>query len=156
MSLGMRRGWQLAAGLLFVICVIWGWQSVQLSLLDRLGPGPGFFPFWLSLIGAVLSAVVFGQVTLTQAVGEGVALIPRGDAAWRVLAIVLALVVVATLMEWLGFRIAMLVFIAGLLIALGERGWWALAAFAVIGSFGVYYVFNNLLDVILPVGVLGL
>lgn len=156
MSVGMRRGWQLSAGLLLVICAVWAWQSVQLSLFDRLGPGPGFFPFWLSLIGAVLSAVVLGQVTLAR--GEGVAegLVPRGAAAWRVVAILVTIAIGAALMDWLGFRLAMLVFNAALLVALGERRWWAVALFAAGGSFGVFYVFNNLLDVILPVGVLGI
>lgn len=156
MTVGMRRGWQLAAGVLFIICVIWAWQSVQLSLVDRLGPGPGFFPFWLSLIGAVLSAVVLGQVTLARGEGGGDALVPRGAAAGRIVAILAAVAVAAALMEWLGFRLTMLLFNAALLVALGERRWWATALFALGGSFGVYYVFNNLLDVILPVGVLGL
>jgi putative tricarboxylic transport membrane protein len=155
-TVGMRRGWQLAAGVLFVICLIWGWQSVQLSLMDRLGPGPGFFPFWLSLIGAVLSAIVLGQVTFARGEGAAVGLIPRGAAAWRIVAILVAVAVAAALMDWLGFRLAMLVFNAGLLLALGEQRWWAIVLFALGGSFGVYYVFNNLLDVVLPVGVLGL
>jgi putative tricarboxylic transport membrane protein len=155
-TVGMRRGWQFAAGGLFVICLVWAWQSVQLSLVDRLGPGPGFFPFWLSLLGAVLSAVVLGQVTLARGEGGGEGLLPRGAAAWRVVAILATVAVAAALMDWLGFRLAMLVFNAALLVALGERRWWAVALFALGGSFGVYYVFNNLLDVILPVGVLGI
>jgi putative tricarboxylic transport membrane protein len=155
-TVGMRRGWQLAAGILLVICLIWAWQSVQLSLVDRLGPGPGFFPFWLSLIGAVLSAVVLGQVTFTRAEGAAVGLIPRGAEAWRIIAILAAVAVAAALMDWLGFRIAMLLFNAALICALGERRWWAIALFALGGSFGVFHVFNNMLDVILPVGVFGL
>jgi putative tricarboxylic transport membrane protein len=153
---GMRRGWQLAAGVLFIVCLIWGWQSVQLSLVDRLGPGPGFFPFWLSLLGAVLSAVVLGQVTLARGEGGGERLVPRGAAAWRVIAILAAVAVAAALMDWLGFRLTMLLFNAALLAALGERRWWLMALFALAGSFGVYHVFNNLLDVILPVGALGI
>lgn len=159
MTVGMRRGWQVAAGVLLVICLIWAWESVQLSLVDKLGPGPGFFPFWLSLIGAVLSAVVLGQVTWSRtepADPEAEPLVPRGIAAARIIAILLTVALAAALMEWIGFRLAMLVFNAGLLVALGERRWWAVALFAVAGSFGVYYVFNNLLDVILPVGVFGI
>ena len=59
-------------------------------------------------------------------------------------------------MEYVGFRIAMLVFNAALVIALGDRRWWVIALFSVLGSFGVYYVFTTWLDVLLPVGELGL
>ena len=55
-------------------------------------------------------------------------------------------------MAVVGFRITMLVFNAALVIALGERRWWAIALFAVLGSFGVYYVFTTWLDVVLPTG----
>jgi putative tricarboxylic transport membrane protein len=151
----MRRGWQLAAGLLLVVSIAWAWQSVQLSLFDRLGPGPGFFPFWLSLIGAVLSAVVLIQTTLARVEGEGEPIFARGIAALRVIAILVALAVVVGLMDLLGFRLTMLLFGAGLLAALGERRWWAIAIFAAVGSFGLFYIFNNKLDVVLPTGVLG-
>ena len=155
MTRSMRRGWQLAAGVLLVVSVIWAWQSIQLSLFDRLGPGPGFFPFWLSLIGAVLAVVVLAQVTLGGVEGEGEPILPRGIPALRVLAILVALCIVAAVMTWLGFRVTMLLFAAGLLWALGERRWWAIAIYALVGSFGLYYIFNNKLDVVLPIGVLG-
>ena len=58
-------------------------------------------------------------------------------------------------MEFVGFRLAMLVFNAVLVIALGERRWWVIAVFAVLGSVGVYYVFTTWLDVLLPVGPFG-
>lgn len=155
MSTGMRRGWQIATGLMLLICVIWAWQSVQLSLFDRLGPGPGFFPFWLALLGSALAVTVFIQVSARRAEG-GETVFPRGAAAWRPAAVFLTVALAAAAMDWLGFRLAMLVFNAVLLVALGERRWWAVALFAVGGSFGVYYVFNSLLDVILPVGAFGI
>jgi len=69
---------------------------------------------------------------------------------------VLLLAAVTLVMEYVGFRLAMLVFNAALVIALGDRRWWVIALFAVLGSFGVYYVFTTWLDVLLPVGQLGL
>lgn len=155
MSTGMRRGWQIATGLMLLICVLWAWQSVQLSLFDRLGPGPGFFPFWLALLGSVLAVAVLVQVSASRAEGRET-VFPRGAAAWRPAAVLLTVAMAGALMEWLGFRLAMLSFNVVLLVALGERRWWGIALFAVGGSFGVYYVFNSLLDVILPVGVFGI
>ena len=43
----MRQGRLIATGVMLVFCVFAMWQSLLLSLTDRLGPGPGFFPFWL-------------------------------------------------------------------------------------------------------------
>jgi len=51
----MRQGRLVATGAMLAFCLFALWQSLLLSLTDRLGPGPGFFPFWLALIGIVLS-----------------------------------------------------------------------------------------------------
>jgi len=65
---------------------------------------------------------------------------------------VLLLAAAAVAMEIVGFRTAMFVFNAALVIALGERRWWLIALFAALGSFGVHYVFTTWLDVLLPDG----
>ena len=44
----MRQGRLIATGAMLVFCLFAIWQSLLLSLTDRLGPGPGFFPFWLA------------------------------------------------------------------------------------------------------------
>ena len=68
----------------------------------------------------------------------------------------IALAAAALLFEPLGFRLTMLLFIAGLLPALGARSPTAILLTAVAGSFGVFHVFLYWLKVPLPVGVLGL
>ena len=54
----MRQGRLIATGAMLVLCLFTIWQSLLLSLTDRLGPGPGFFPFWLALIGALLAVAL--------------------------------------------------------------------------------------------------
>ncbi len=156
MPRGMRRAWQIATAIMLAVCLLMVWQSLQLPLTDRLGPGPGFFPLWLSLIGAALAAALLLWASLGAVTGgEAPAILPRREGAWRIVAVLAGLALVAGLMTELGFRLSMLLFVAGLVVALGERRWWAVALFALAGSFGVYHVFNNWLDVVLPVGVLG-
>jgi hypothetical protein len=70
--------------------------------------------------------------------------------------VLFALTVAAALLEPLGFRLTMLPFIAGLLLALGARSLLAVALCAVAGSFGVFHVFYHWLKVPLPIGVLGI
>ena len=52
----MKRGWQVAVDALLAVFAFFAYESLQLSLRDALGPGPGFFPFWLGVAGAVLAA----------------------------------------------------------------------------------------------------
>ena len=59
----MRQGRLIATGAMLAFCLFALWQSLLLSLTDRLGPGPGFFPFWLALIGAIV-AEFFGSPTV--------------------------------------------------------------------------------------------
>jgi putative tricarboxylic transport membrane protein len=149
---GMRQGRLIATGAMLVFCVFAIWQSLLLSLTDRL------FPFWLGLIGAGLAAALLVS-TFREAADPSEAeirVLPHGPGAWRWLAIVAALAAAALVMDFVGFRIAMLAFNVALVVALGERRWWVIAVFAVLGSFGVYYVFTTWLDVLLPAGQIGL
>jgi len=68
-----KLGWQIACLCLLGVFVPALVTSLGYSLTDSLGPGPGFFPFWLSLIGAVLSAAMLAQVTLAKT-DEGIAI----------------------------------------------------------------------------------
>lgn len=150
----MRQGRLIATGAMLALCLLALWQSLLLPLTDRLGPGPGFFPFWLSLVGIVLAvALLLGifrePVDPAQA---DTRILPHGVGGRRALAIVVLLAAATLAMGVVGFRPTMLVFNAVLVIALGERRWWAIAVFAVLGSWGVHYVFTNWLDVLLPAG----
>jgi putative tricarboxylic transport membrane protein len=152
---GARQGWLVASGIMLALCLLAVWQSSLLALSDKLGPGPGFFPFWLSLIGAGFSlALLVGVWRTADQPGEPI--LPDGYGARRIAAIIGILAVATLLMELLGFQLAMLAFNVALLVALGERRWLAIAVFAVAGSVGVYQVFTRWLDVLLPTGQLGL
>jgi len=70
--------------------------------------------------------------------------------------VLVALIAAAAALEPLGFRLTMLVFIPGLLVALGARSWIAIAICAVAGSFGVFHVFFYWLKVPLPIGEFGI
>ena len=157
MSPDIRRGWLIATGVMLALCLFAVWQSLLLPLSDKLGPGPGFFPFWLSLLGAGFSAALLIRLVRTPAVDDPAAepILPQSYGTKRIAAIMGALAVTTLLMELVGFQLAMLAFNAALVIALGERRWIVIALFAVAGSFGVHYVFTTWLDILLPAGLLG-
>jgi putative tricarboxylic transport membrane protein len=143
----MKRAWQAALAVLLLVFAFFAFESLRLSLRDALGPGPGFFPFWLSVAGGFLGLVLLVQIA-------------RGTFAFepqhlkfelRPVALVLAGLIVATvLLEAVGFRLAMLALLPYLLLVLGVRNWFALALFSLGGSFGVYHLFTALLKVQLP------
>ena len=62
----MKRAWQITGTTFAILFAAWAEQSWRLSLTDSLGPGPGFFPFWLSLIGLVLSVALVVRVGRAQ------------------------------------------------------------------------------------------
>ena len=162
----MVQGWRVAAACLIALFGFTLVMSLEYSLFDDLGPGSDFFPFWLSVVGLALSALLLAQTFGRSPAGaetanaqdaqEPAAVLPDRDAVRRLVPIVLALVAVSLLLEPLGFRLTMLLFIACLLAALGARSAVAVGAMAVLGSFGVFHVFYYWLKVPLPIGSLGI
>ena len=148
----MKRGWQVAAGVLLALFAVFAFEAYQLKLSDTLGPGPGFFPFWLGALGGGLAVLLLLELRLNRVdIGEQPLAFDRSGV--RSIMIVLAALVVATaLLDVLGFRLSMLLLIAGLLVVLGARSRLAIAICAVAGSFGVYHVFFDVLKVPLPAG----
>src|SRR5262249_61308929 len=78
----MKRGWQVAAAALLAIFAFFAYESLQLSLRDALGPGPGFFPFWLSVIGGALTVILLVQLGRNTVGIEAAALTFNRPAAW--------------------------------------------------------------------------
>ena len=151
----MKRGWQLAAALLLATFAYFAFESFQLSLRDALGPGPGFFPFWLGVLGAALAVVLLVQVHLNR-VDLGTEALAFDRAGVRGVVLVLGGLIAATaLLDVIGFRFAMLFLIVYLLVVLGARSRVAIAICALAGSFGVFHVFFDLLKVPLPAGIFG-
>lgn len=157
MSITMRRGWLIATLVMLVICLVTAYEATLLALFDRLGPGPGFFPFWLAALGAVLCLAILAQVARTAPDSANVTpVFPRGGDLGAVIAVLACLVIPPLFMDLLGYRLSIALFTAVSVAALGERRAWAIALFAVVAGFGTFHVFNNWLDVVLPVGVLGI
>lgn len=151
----MKRGWQIAAVVLLATFACFVFESYRLSLRDALGPGPGFFPFWLGLFAAALALVLLVQLNRGRIdLGEEALTFDRAGVR-SVVQVLAGLIVATALLDVIGFRFSMLLLIAYLLAILGVRSWIAIAVNAGVGSFGVYHVFFDLLKVPLPTGIFG-
>ena len=152
----MRRGWQAAAAFFFALFAFAFSRAWSLPLEDALGPGPGFFPLWLAVLGMALAATLVVQVSWhDQAAFAGAIATPGGVAVLRILSILAGIAGAAAMLDWLGFRLVALGFCALLLPAVGARNPFVVIAFALLGSFGVFHVFYHWLKVPLPIGAFG-
>ena len=136
-----------------VLCVgvsaFMAWQAWLLDYSSSIGPGPGFFPFWL--------AVIFGGLSLSWLIAvlrrkePGAArFLPERRGLIRMIVIAGAFAAAAALLNVVGYRLAMLAFVALTYLTLGGRNWLAALLLSFGLSFGVYYAFTEWLDVSLP------
>lgn len=146
----MRRVNQAAALIFFMGSVLVMIESRGLEYYTPLGPGPGFFPLWLSGILAFLSATWLVQISRQPSESMEDGFVPNGGGALRIVSILGALTLMGLAVDTAGFQVSALVFLLFLLLVLGRQNLALTAAIAVAGSFGLYYVFTNYLDVSLP------
>lgn len=148
----MKRPYQVMAAVLFVLSVLVAIESLKLKYYTKLGPGPGFFPFWIALCLAGLSIAMFYQATFRppEPRPEGFR-VPR-PGILRALAMCTAWVWAVVMLERLGYRLTMAVFFPFLLLTLGRVRWYLVVALSLLGSLAVYYVFTRALSVPLPIG----
>jgi putative tricarboxylic transport membrane protein len=152
----VRRTYQIT-GLVFVLLAAFlGYQAAALRYYTSLGPGPGFFPLWLCGLLGVLGVIVALQATFAPAAPLPADFFPSRTGAVRIAAVLVALFAVAFAIRGLGFRLTMLPFFAVLLSTLGRRHPLETAVLSVAGSFGIYYLFTELLSLPLPVGTFGI
>jgi putative tricarboxylic transport membrane protein len=153
----MKRAWQITCIAFVALSVFTLVLSFEYPYKDRLGPGPAFFPVWMSIITGVLSLALFFQTTWGQSgVNITATLFPERQGAWRIMIILVALLGCLALLDPLGFRISLFLFLLFLPLGLGVGNWWVTLIFAVAGSFGIFHVFYYWLKVPLPMGMFGI
>lgn len=152
----MRRPYQITGTVFLLFSAFIAYESLQLRYYTPLGPGPGFFSFWLSLIFGGLAIIMIVQASIGQAEPMPDDFFSDRIGYLRIGAVVLALVFTVALFDFLGFRVTMLIVYVFLLVALGRQGILVTAIVSLAGSFGVFHVFDQWLKVPLPRGVFGL
>lgn len=152
----MNRLYQVAACLFLLLALYIGARSLlDLQYYGRLGPGPGFFPFWLAVGLGTLACAMFYTATFGSRQPIAADFLPDASGLARMGAIVAAVGATVFAMEPLGFRLTMFAFVLSLLFAFGGRNILLMLLVAIAGSFGVFMIFVDLLKVPLPIGMLG-
>jgi putative tricarboxylic transport membrane protein len=121
---------------------------------DLMGPGPGFFPIWIGVLLTALSAAVLVQGARSgPGVEEAAAdepFFPSPAAAWRIVRLLAALLVVWCVLDVLGFRLTIFLFALIGPRLIEPQPLVRSVVVALLCSFGVAYGFESWLQVQLP------
>ena len=151
------RAAQLGLGLgMLAVSGFVAFEASDYSYMTPIGPGPGFFPLWLSGALAILACVHLLQtfrVPSTRFDTSSVAR-PSDQSWWRPGALLIAMSLAAAVLETVGFCLAMLGLNLAIVALMGRYDRLGLA-FALGASLIPYHVFSKWLDVALPKGWFG-
>lgn len=128
------------------------YQSLSLDYSTPLGPGPGFFPRWLSglLIALTLVYIASELRNSTIAISE---VFPSGEALGKTLAMLGGLIVFMLIVSYAGFVISGSILMTAMLIK--DFKWHTALAISLAVSVSLLFLFQTLLGVTLPVNDFG-
>jgi putative tricarboxylic transport membrane protein len=148
---GMHRKHQVVAlcFLAFSAYLMWeSWSSME--YYTPLGPGTGFFPFWLGAVMGGLGIIWLVQVSRRSGTPEEEVSLPGRGGVVRIVSIIVSLAAAAVLLDILGFQLTMFLFMTFMLMILGRQAIWMTLVIALVCSVGVYHLFGRYLDLQLP------
>lgn len=137
------------SGLMFVVVgVAFAWGSTEYSFGSSARPGPGYFPFGLGVLLAILGgAVLFKALTIESEGGD-----PIGAFAWKpLLIIVAAIVVFGIALPRLGMAITLPILIIMSSLAGDEFHWKDALLSCVVLTIGSWVIFVWGLKLVIPV-----
>jgi putative tricarboxylic transport membrane protein len=123
--------------------------GIRLQIGKLTEPGAGFFPFLGAVALAVLSAILLFQAWLGRSKGA-----KAFGTLWRPVAMIAGLIAYVAILDGVGYIIATIILGMILLSVMERRRWWADAVVALIIAVGSYILFDSLLGVKLPHGIL--
>ena len=138
---------RVAGTALVLLAVVTAWETRRLPLGTLHNPGPGYMPLLLAIILGALGVVVVLRGGSSPSLAE-----LRWLEARHAAAILIGCAFAAFALEWLGYRLTVVVLLMFLLGAMERKRPAVVAAVALGLSFGSFFLFSNLLKVPLPRG----
>jgi hypothetical protein len=141
----------LAAWALLALAVAGAVESARLLPYGVVrNPGPGFYPWWVSLALGVLALVLLGQWLLAARHVR-----PGEDGRFvKVVGVLAVLTVYAVLLEPVGYPIATFVLVLFMLRVTDPQRWPVAFGMGLLAAGGSYVLFGVWLGVPLPAGLL--
>jgi len=136
------------SGLMFIgVGLAFAWGATNYSFGNSARPGPGYFPFGLGIILAILGALVtFKALTVEAEGGDKI-----GEFAWKPLLTILASIALfGVLLPWLGMVIALPILVFTSAWAGDEFHWRDALINSVILTVGSWLIFIKGLSLTIP------
>ena len=140
-----RERWGSLVWLIFGMLITVG--SIRLNLGGFHNPGPGFLPFITGVILTGLSLVVFIQSGRAGEQARRKPFLVNRQRAWKATLTLIALLVYAVAMNYLGFLVSTTLFLAFLLWAVEPQRWYVVLFGSLLASGGLLYHFRDSAEV---------
>ena len=117
------------------------------------GPGSGFFPFWISMILVGLTLYWLIQITIRPGEEMPKDFIPSRHEGMLVLLVFADLILFVAILDYIGFPVAMFIFLMVMVATLGERTLRHMVYYAIFsGAITAFFVivFGQWLEVAFP------
>ncbi|OIP94368.1 MAG: hypothetical protein CO013_06965 [Syntrophobacterales bacterium CG_4_8_14_3_um_filter_58_8] len=132
-------------------------ESRQFHYMTDFTPGPGFMPFWVGVILAILSCyLLYDTFRRKPGTEDDMKILPHKHALYRVGFIFLMLFGVLMIMPLLGFPITVCLFVAAILLILERYSIIKSIGYGVAYAAVTWLIFEYLLNMSLPKGFLGI
>lgn len=149
----MRRAETLIALGLTVGAAMLLREALRLSIAwTSVGPGAGFFPFWLALGVTICAVIILLQSFRAPASADGGRpFIPAG--AWKPLLIVfLPMAAVVAVIDYLGIYLGGALYLAGYTWLVGRHRWTTVVLVSVLVPLALFFIFEKWFLLSLPKG----
>ncbi len=142
--------------LFLILAFIVIWQSAIIPMGRISKPGPGFLPFWVGIILALLSAVLWVESGSNKSPSGKIQFL-SGEGRWQdVLWTAGFLLGFTFLVDILGFVITTLLFLFFIFRFVGKQKWWIVFTGTILVTLSIYVIFKVCLQVQLPAGLLAI
>lgn len=148
----MKRYDRICSIFCLVFAAIVMWQSTVIPMGRVSKPGPGFLPFWVAVILALLSFLLWMETSLRKVPSDRVKFL-AGEGRWpSVMMTVGTLLIYAFVIETLGFIISTLILLFFLFRFVGNQKWWLVFTETALVTLMTHLIFKVGLKVQLPAG----
>ncbi len=147
------KGYDRISSVIFLILALLViWQSAIIPMGRISKPGPGYLPFWVGIILAVLSGFLWIEAGKNESPSGEVQFL-SGEGRWQDVLITAGLLLGFTFtIEILGFVISTLLFLFFIFRFVGKQKWWIVFTGTILVTLSVYIIFKVSLKVQLPPG----
>jgi putative tricarboxylic transport membrane protein len=132
-------------------------ESTRLTYKTEFTPGPGFMPFWVGVVLALLSCYLLFDSFIRKPSGKDDAkLLPTTHALLRVGAILLSLVIATAVMSYLGFPLTLVLLTMAILRFLERYSVVKSVGYGIAYAVVTWFIFEYILSMGFPKGFLGI